>query len=95
MFGSLGRTLLAHLYLPNEVWLILQVMTEWLNSMEGWLSHPLVADFGTALIAVVLGLIIIRILQGFAVRSIAQTDTRYRVRKFIGLAGYVVLDVTP
>ncbi|MEO0464848.1 MAG: mechanosensitive ion channel domain-containing protein [Pseudomonadota bacterium] len=66
-------------------------MTQWLDSMEGWLGHPLVADFGTALIAVVLGLIIIRILQGFAVRSIAQTDTRYRVRKFIGLAGYIVL----
>lgn len=56
-----------------------------------WLEMPIVSQIGTALFAIVVGLFVIRALQKLAVRSISETGLRYRIRKFIGFAGYVVL----
>jgi len=66
-------------------------MTEWFAAATRLLDTPLIAQGGTALVAVIVGLFIIRLLQRLAGRSIAETATRYRVRKFIGFAGYLVL----
>lgn len=66
-------------------------MSEWVATASRYLDTPLVSQFGTAVIAIIVGLVIIRLLQTVAARSIAETGMRYRIRKFIGFAGYVVL----
>lgn len=66
-------------------------MNEWVASASPWLNKPLVSQFGTALIAIIVGVVIIRLLQKVAARSIADTGMRYHIRKFIGSAGYIVL----
>jgi small-conductance mechanosensitive channel len=66
-------------------------VNEWVASASPWLNKPLVSQFGTALIAIIVGVVIIRLLQKVAARSIADTGMRYHIRKFIGSAGYIVL----
>ncbi len=66
-------------------------MNDFIAGAKLWLGTPVIAQTGTAVIAAIIGLIAIRFLQSLAARSIAETSMRYRIRKFIGFAGYIIL----
>jgi len=68
-------------------------MTDWVADTSRWLDTPTVSQIGTALLAFAIGLVVIRLLQTLAARSIVETGLRYRIRKFIGFAGYFILSL--
>lgn len=66
-------------------------MSEWVATASRYLDTPLVSQFGTAVIAIIVGLVIIRLLQTVAARSIAETGMRYRIESSSALPGTLFL----
>ncbi len=54
-----------------------------------WLFDPAVGQFVVVVIGIVLIVVAVRAFSRSAGRRIAESDTRYRVRKFISLGGYI------
>lgn len=51
----------------------------------------MVSRIGGVILAIVVATIVVRLLQSVATRSIASNAARYRVRKFIGFFGYLLV----
>lgn len=60
------------------------------ETIKKLLYNPTIGKSVAAAIAVIVVLIISKFLQGYIGRYIKATETRYRARKFVDLAGYVV-----
>jgi hypothetical protein len=54
-----------------------------------WLENPTVRGALISIVGVIVIAIIVRLLQRSSDRRIQQSDIRYRVRKLIGLFGYL------
>ncbi|NJO32244.1 MAG: mechanosensitive ion channel family protein [Rhodospirillales bacterium] len=55
------------------------------------LNDPVVVKIGYFVVSAAIAVIVVRALQLVASRSIADSNARYRVRKFIGFFGYVIV----
>jgi small-conductance mechanosensitive channel len=66
-------------------------MDQIVDQLAKWLADPVISKVGYFLIAVIVAIMVVRALQLVASRSIADTSARYRVRKFIGFAGYTIV----
>lgn len=66
-------------------------MTELNTVFQSIGQNPFVAKTGTVILILIAALIGIRMLQAIVSRSIKDTSVRYRIRKFVGFLGYVVL----
>ena len=62
-------------------------MTDLLQNLT---SHPLFNNFIALLIGLVLVLLLVRFTQRIATLKISDNDLRYKTRKVISLAGYVL-----
>ena len=60
------------------------------DSVEKWLFDPTVGKIVTAIIAILIVVGIVRFLQKMITVRIKDTDTRYRVRKFVSFIGYIL-----
>ena len=66
-------------------------MIEISGLLDGLVTNPIVGQAGMVVITVIAVLIGIRMLQTVVSRSVKETSARYRIRKFIGFLGYIVL----
>lgn len=66
-------------------------MDEIFNQFPAWLADPWVRRLGNFLIGAAIAMVLVRLLQGFASRSIHDTSSRYRARKVIGFVGYLLV----
>lgn len=66
-------------------------MIEISGLLDGLVTNPIVGRAGMVVITVIAVLIGIRMLQTVVSRSVKETSARYRIRKFIGFLGYIVL----
>ncbi|WP_339914521.1 mechanosensitive ion channel domain-containing protein [uncultured Brevundimonas sp.] len=66
-------------------------MTELNGLLTGLTSNPIVGRVGVVVITIIAVLIGIRMLQTVVSRSVKEMSARYRIRKFIGFLGYIVL----
>jgi small-conductance mechanosensitive channel len=55
-----------------------------------WLGSPAMGKVVTAVVALILVFVAVRLLQRFLARHVKDVDTRYRTRKFASLAGWVL-----
>lgn len=66
-----------------------------MNELNAWFQsvgqNALVAKTGAIVLILIASLIGIRMLQAIVSRSVKDTSARYRIRKFVGFLGYVVL----
>ncbi|NJL16237.1 MAG: mechanosensitive ion channel family protein, partial [Nitrospira sp.] len=60
-------------------------------AMTALLNDPVVVKVGYFVVSAAIAVIVVRALQLVASRSIADSNARYRVRKFIGFFGYVIV----
>lgn len=60
------------------------------ESVESWLFDPTVGKLVAAVVGLLILVTAVRFAQRSASRYIKDTDTRYRVRKFLGFAGYLL-----
>lgn len=60
------------------------------DSVEKWLFDPTVGKIVTAIIGILIVVGIVRFLQKTITVRIKDTDTRYRVRKFVSFIGYIL-----
>ncbi len=61
------------------------------ETLTTWFYDPTVAKFVSAAIAIVIIFIIARIGKGSITRYVKQSDTRYKLRKFITFISYIVI----
>ena len=66
-------------------------MIEISGLLDRLVTNPIVGRAGMVVITVIAVLIGIRMLQTVVSRSVKETSARYRIRKFIGFLGYIVL----
>ena len=59
------------------------------NFVKDWLLDPTVGKLVAAAIGILVIVVVVRVLQRSSVRYIKDSDTRYRVRKFVSFFGYV------
>jgi small-conductance mechanosensitive channel len=60
------------------------------ETVNRWLFDPVVGKLVAAAVGLLAVVVAVKILQGTAGRYLKEADTRYRVRKFIGISGYAV-----
>jgi small-conductance mechanosensitive channel len=60
------------------------------DSVEKWLFDPTVGKIVTAIVGILIVVGIVRFLQKTVAVRIKDTDTRYRVRKFVSFIGYIL-----
>lgn len=60
-------------------------MKEFINR---WLLNPVVGRLVAAMIGILVVIVVVRLIQRTLSRSIHDTDTRYRARKFVTFVGY-------
>jgi small-conductance mechanosensitive channel len=60
------------------------------DSVEKWLFDPTVGKIVTAIVGILIVVGIVRFLQKTVTVRIKDTDTRYRVRKFVAFIGYIM-----
>jgi small-conductance mechanosensitive channel len=60
------------------------------SSLEKWLYDPTIGKLVTVLVGIVLVIIIVRFIQKILSKHIKDTNTRYRIRKFITFSGYIL-----
>lgn len=60
------------------------------DSVEKWLFDPTVGKIVTAIVGILIVVGIVRFLQKTITVRIKDTDTRYRVRKFVSFIGYIL-----
>ncbi len=59
------------------------------DTLNRWLFDPYVGKLVAAAVALVVVVVAVKVLQGTAARYLKEAETRYRVRKFIALVGYL------
>ena len=60
------------------------------DSVKNWLFDPTIGKIVTAIIGILIVVGIVRFLQKTVTVRIKDTDTRYRVRKFVSFIGYIL-----
>jgi small-conductance mechanosensitive channel len=65
-------------------------MNEAFDSLSRVVQQPLVRPLLTVVVALVVAVVLVRLVQSAATRYIADRNTRFRVRKAIGLFGYAL-----
>ncbi len=61
------------------------------ETLKAWLFDPLVGKIVTAGIALLIIFVVVRVARGSVTKYVQTSDTRYRVRKFITVLGYIVV----
>lgn len=59
------------------------------NYLERWLLDPAVGKLVFAAVGLLIVVVVVRVLRRAAGRYLGDSSARYRVRKFIGIAGYL------
>jgi small-conductance mechanosensitive channel len=60
------------------------------DPIENWLFDPTVGKIVTAIVGILIVVGVVRFLQKTVTVRIKDTDTRYRVRKFVSFIGYIL-----
>ncbi|MCA9581825.1 MAG: hypothetical protein KC416_08520, partial [Myxococcales bacterium] len=60
-----------------------------IDTIFAWLKHPIAGKAVSAVFAVLLVVVVVRLTQRATVRYVQDKGSRYRVRKAITLLGYV------
>ncbi|NJR31572.1 MAG: mechanosensitive ion channel [Chamaesiphon sp. CSU_1_12] len=66
-------------------------MNDLITSTQRWFADPLVVKFITAIIAIFIITIVVRVFRRSVSRYIQDPDTSYRLRKVVTFVGYIVI----
>ena len=59
------------------------------NFVKDWLLDPTVGKLVASAVGILIIVFIVRLVQRSSTRYIKESDTRYRVRKFVSFVGYI------
>ncbi len=64
------------------------------ETLKAWLADPLIGNIVTAAIALIVLYVIVYLIRSSVTKYVQASETRYRVRKFITVIGYVIVVLT-
>lgn len=65
-------------------------MISFWEKVEGWITDPVLGKLVASIVAILLGVVVVRVVQRTATAYIEDKHARYRARKAIGFIGYLL-----